>query len=94
MSRRRRAMASELKTFHFDFEGSKFNLGILESAHPSVPRNHRLSYSEATPHPPTAPHWTDGVRGGGSETEEEKSAQNRGAKIITMMKLESPPGIL
>ena len=71
------APAGGRKTFHFDFEGSKFNLRISESAHPSVPRNHGVPFSKATLRPPQRVEAGDGVHGEASESEEEGSAQRR-----------------
>ena len=88
----RRRGAGGRKTFHFDFEGSKFNLRISEPAHPSVPRNHGVPFSKATLRPPQRVEAGDGVHGEASESEEEgRGARKggRGAKIITMMKSES-----
>ena len=71
------------KTFHFDFEGSKFNLRISEPAHPSVPRNHGVPFSKATLRPPQWEEADDGVHGEASESEEEGSGGGEGrAKAV------------
>ena len=74
------APAGGRKTFHFDFEGSKFNLRISEPAHPSVPRNHGVPFSKATLRPPQRVEAGDGVHGEASESEEEGSGGERSAQ--------------